>query len=371
MRSVKCAKHSHGAHCLRNRNARKRKAVKKAKAEIERWIVSTVEGKQCQVVQQLSVSVKREQPPKAVPSSTTEKLPTKKTEQKKMQQPEPKKTVQKEKKAEQKEKPKEAKKVEQKTEAVPPPKPKTEVKKKAVDIKKKKEPQKPKANDIAPSAKKSITEEPVKEIKAQSTSSAPKEDRLVEELSVEVDRSSVVSDSKMISSVDSGVSCRSSKSGSNESINKTGGESSTPTPQDNGTSLITKFAHNVLEFVNHAQKKLEEVCTKNNTESNFLWQEEKKVAAVANERKTSATQPIKPVELPKREPRKTRERVYKLLPKDIEFCTYMMETYQDNYEGMSKDAKNIFSDDAKALARKIRIFRESPHYQEYLASKSS
>jgi hypothetical protein len=357
MRSVKCAKHSHGAHCLRNRNARKRKAVKKAKAEVERWIVSTVEGKQCQVVHQLSVSVKREQPPKAVPSSTTEKLPTKKTEQKKIQQPEPKKTVQKEKKAEQKEKPKEEKKVEQKTEAVPPPKPKTEVKKKAVDNKKKKEPQKPKANDIAPSAKEIITEEPIKEIKAQSTSSAPKEDRLVEELSVEVDRSSVVSDSKMISSVDSGVSCRSSKSGSNESINKTGGESSTPTPQDNGTSLITKFAHNVLEFVNHAQKKLEE--------------EEKKVAAVANERKTSATQPIKPVELPKREPRKTRERVYKLLPKDIEFCTYMMETYQDNYEGMSKDAKNIFSDDAKALARKIRIFRESPHYQEYLASKSS
>jgi hypothetical protein len=357
MRSVKCAKHSHGAHCLRNRNARKRKAVKKAKAEVERWIVSTVEGKQCQVVHQLSVSEKREQPPKAVPSSTTEKLPTKKTEQKKIQQPEPKKTVQKEKKAEQKEKPKEAKKVEQKTEAVPPPKPKTEVKKKAVDNKKKKEPQKPKANDIAPSAKEIITEEPIKEIKAQSTSSAPKEDRLVEELSVEVDRSSVVSDSKMISSVDSGVSCRSSKSGSNESINKTGGESSTPTPQDNGTSLITKFAHNVLEFVNHAQKKLEE--------------EEKKVAAVANERKTSATQPIKPVELSKREPRKTRERVYKLLPKDIEFCTYMMETYQDNYEGMSKDAKNIFSDDAKALARKIRIFRESPHYQEYLASKSS
>jgi hypothetical protein len=357
MRSVKCAKHSHGAHCLRNRNARKRKAVKKAKAEVERWIVSTVEGKQCQVVHQLSVSVKREQPPKAVSSSTTEKLPTKKTEQKKIQQAEPKKTVQKEKKAEQKEKPKEAKKVEQKTEAVPPPKPKTEVKKKAVDNKKKKEPQKPKANDIAPSAKEIITEEPIKEIKAQSTSSAPKEDRLVEELSVEVDRSSVVSDSKMISSVDSGVSCRSSKSGSNESINKTGGESSTPTPQDNGTSLITKFAHNVLEFVNHAQKKLEE--------------EEKKVAAVANERKTSATQPIKPVELPKREPRKTRERVYKLLPKDIEFCTYMMETYQDNYEGMSKDAKNIFSDDAKALARKIRIFRESPHYQEYLASKSA
>lgn len=37
---------------------------------------------------------------------------------------------------------------------------------------------------------------------------------------------------------------------------------------------------------------------------------------------------------------------------------------------MAKDPKNVFMDDAKALSRKIRVFRESPQYEEYLQSKA-
>lgn len=38
---------------------------------------------------------------------------------------------------------------------------------------------------------------------------------------------------------------------------------------------------------------------------------------------------------------------------------------------MAKDSKNVFMDDAKGLARKIRVFRESPQYEEYLAAKKA
>ncbi|KAK0397262.1 hypothetical protein QR680_002054 [Steinernema hermaphroditum] len=68
---------------------------------------------------------------------------------------------------------------------------------------------------------------------------------------------------------------------------------------------------------------------------------------------------------------KRRERQYKLLPRDIQFCTYMMETHGDNYEAMANDNKNIYRDTANGIARKLRIFRESPQYEEYLQSKTA
>ncbi|VDN56359.1 unnamed protein product [Dracunculus medinensis] len=67
------------------------------------------------------------------------------------------------------------------------------------------------------------------------------------------------------------------------------------------------------------------------------------------------------IERPKRE--------YRLLPRDIEYCTYMMETYGEDYENMIKDKKNVFLDTAKSIQRKIRIFRESPYYADYLKIK--
>ncbi|KAI6200854.1 hypothetical protein M3Y96_00778600 [Aphelenchoides besseyi] len=65
-----------------------------------------------------------------------------------------------------------------------------------------------------------------------------------------------------------------------------------------------------------------------------------------------------------------RERAHRLLPQDVDFCVYMIETYGDDFEGMSKDPKNRYKDDAKQISRKIRIFRNSVHYEEYLAEKN-
>lgn len=36
---------------------------------------------------------------------------------------------------------------------------------------------------------------------------------------------------------------------------------------------------------------------------------------------------------------------------------------------MSNDQQNIYMDDSKSISRKIRIFRESSHYEEYLNNK--
>jgi hypothetical protein len=37
---------------------------------------------------------------------------------------------------------------------------------------------------------------------------------------------------------------------------------------------------------------------------------------------------------------------------------------------MAKDPENRFLDDARTLQRKIRIFKGSSHYDEYLATKA-
>ncbi|CAJ0933464.1 unnamed protein product, partial [Mesorhabditis belari] len=60
-----------------------------------------------------------------------------------------------------------------------------------------------------------------------------------------------------------------------------------------------------------------------------------------------------------------RERSYKLLPKDVLFCSYMIDTYGEDYEGMTKDAKNVYRENARSLQRKMRVFKESPHFDTY------
>ncbi|ULT80068.1 hypothetical protein L3Y34_010559 [Caenorhabditis briggsae] len=65
----------------------------------------------------------------------------------------------------------------------------------------------------------------------------------------------------------------------------------------------------------------------------------------------------------------SRDRVYKLLPKDIIFCAGLIDSHGENYAAMVADERNIFKDTSRALQRKIRIFKESPHYQTYLRAK--
>ncbi|KAL3983263.1 hypothetical protein ACH3XW_50465 [Acanthocheilonema viteae] len=66
----------------------------------------------------------------------------------------------------------------------------------------------------------------------------------------------------------------------------------------------------------------------------------------------------------------TRERVCKLLPRDIQFCVHMIEKHGEDYEAMAKDQGNIFRDSVKGISRKIRIFKESPQYETYLKQKA-
>jgi hypothetical protein len=172
----------------------------------------------------------------------------------------------------------------------------------------------------------------------------------------------------------SDASLSSTKSSSNESISElpeNGISPKTPTSTPineslieqvavNGTEAIpfnkeqspTKFAQQVAEFVTQAQHVI--VSQK----------------ATSQQLKHIKIEPIVPLVLPpKIERNNRRERVYKLLPRDIEYCAYMMETYGEDYDAMSKDKRNIYMDSASSLRRKIRIFHDSPQYELYLKAK--
>ncbi|KHN71153.1 Nucleolar protein 16, partial [Toxocara canis] len=69
--------------------------------------------------------------------------------------------------------------------------------------------------------------------------------------------------------------------------------------------------------------------------------------------------------------RQRRERLYKLLPRDVEFCTRMIEAHGNDYEAMAKDPLNVHQETAKSIQRKIRIFRESPQFETYIQSKNN
>ncbi|CAG9535072.1 unnamed protein product [Cercopithifilaria johnstoni] len=63
--------------------------------------------------------------------------------------------------------------------------------------------------------------------------------------------------------------------------------------------------------------------------------------------------------------RQKKGRGYRLLARDIEFCVYMIERHGEDYEKMSRDARNIYQDTPKQIQRKIRIFMQSPEYPVY------
>ncbi|CAJ0583520.1 unnamed protein product, partial [Mesorhabditis spiculigera] len=66
-----------------------------------------------------------------------------------------------------------------------------------------------------------------------------------------------------------------------------------------------------------------------------------------------------------------RERAYKLLPRDVLLCSHMIDTHGEDYEGMSKDPKNVYRDTARGLQRKLRVFKESPHFATYQKAKDT
>jgi len=197
---------------------------------------------------------------------------------------------------------------------------------------------------------------------SQNEASLPKEpEPITEQLIVDVipDEGN---NHRMKSSVDSGVdigaeSLRSSqKSSSNESI------SGTETPKKSSTSSEaskqiaakqTEILQQITEFVTYAQQKLSST------------------QVVHSEAPRKVFTFTMPTPLPKKAEPKKRERAHRLLEEDIKYCTYMIEKYGDDYEAMSKDSANRFLDDSRTLQRKIRIFKGSCHYDEYLATKAS
>uniref|UniRef100_A0A915Q7C0 Nucleolar protein 16 n=1 Tax=Setaria digitata TaxID=48799 RepID=A0A915Q7C0_9BILA len=87
-----------------------------------------------------------------------------------------------------------------------------------------------------------------------------------------------------------------------------------------------------------------------------------------NINKTKVTQVIAALEkeVKEEEEKQKKGRRYRLLARDIEFCLYMIERHGNDYEEMSRDAKNIYQDTSKQIQRKIRIFKQSPEYSKYL-----
>lgn len=90
----------------------------------------------------------------------------------------------------------------------------------------------------------------------------------------------------------------------------------------NGTAAIpfdkdgtpTKFAQTVAEFVTQAHQVIQQTSK-------------------SQQLRHIKIEPIVPLVLPKKIERpKPRERLYKLLPRDIEYCSHMMETYGEDYE---------------------------------------
>jgi len=134
----------------------------------------------------------------------------------------------------------------------------------------------------------------------------------------------------------------------------------------------TRFAKSVAELVEHVSKKREKTSASTGLEPKAgvktVTEVEQRQSLVGLngtslvlERVTPFEQRIEPSE---------KSRIYKLLPRDIEFCTYMLEKYGNNFQAMSEDSRNTYLDDARNIARKLRIFRESPHYHEYIGSKA-
>ncbi|KJH40998.1 hypothetical protein DICVIV_13034 [Dictyocaulus viviparus] len=139
----------------------------------------------------------------------------------------------------------------------------------------------------------------------------------------------------------------------------------------------TQFAQNVEKLIAHVNTKMDhnigdsdpgvKSTTTTGTHNMVLLTENKPDAPTDNKIR------ISPLPLDHQFSRPTtpsnRERVYKLLPKDIIYCSGLIDSHNENYAAMAADPRNVFKEDVRAIRRKIRIFKESPYYQTYLQAK--
>nr|CAB3264403.1 nucleolar protein 16 [Phallusia mammillata] len=67
-----------------------------------------------------------------------------------------------------------------------------------------------------------------------------------------------------------------------------------------------------------------------------------------------------------------KEKQLRLPSDDVQFCTYMLDKYKENYKGMCRDRKNVFQLTPKQIRDKIRTFKRCKgQYKLYLDSKQA
>ncbi|XP_066582380.1 nucleolar protein 16 [Prorops nasuta] len=72
------------------------------------------------------------------------------------------------------------------------------------------------------------------------------------------------------------------------------------------------------------------------------------------------------------EARAPRERLFKLPKGQVQFLTYLLDKYGEDYKAMARDKKNHYQMTWKQIRAKINKFKSIPEqYNEYLHSKSS
>jgi hypothetical protein len=124
----------------------------------------------------------------------------------------------------------------------------------------------------------------------------------------------------------------------------------------------TKFAQSVAHLVDHVQHMLHD-----DIHSTILTST---VHSASSKAILYKIDPIQPLLLPERRVDSPRVRYRRLLAKDVHFLAKMMEKYGDDYESMAKDPENFIHDSARGLQRKMRIFKESPQFDEYQQARA-
>ncbi|KAL4231635.1 Nucleolar protein 16 [Mactra antiquata] len=89
---------------------------------------------------------------------------------------------------------------------------------------------------------------------------------------------------------------------------------------------------------------------------------------VEEEARPSKEHVIKALEV---EASKPAAKTNKLSEPDVQYCTYMIDKYGDDYKAMSRDPKNYYQDTPKQIKKKIYMFKNNTEqYEAYLQSKS-
>ncbi|VDM52079.1 unnamed protein product [Angiostrongylus costaricensis] len=152
-------------------------------------------------------------------------------------------------------------------------------------------------------------------------------------------------------------------------------ESEKTTGHTTTSTSPTQFAQNVDKLVAHVYTNIMHSTTggdptmKTTEEAQLNVVSEKKSGASTNHRTHITPLPIEQHHFSRPTTPSSRDRLYKLLPKDIIFCSGLIDSYGEDYVAMAADPRNVYKENARGIQRKIRIFKESPHYQTYLRAK--